>query len=250
MNNGNQTPVSKGLPAWAWIGIGCGSLMILVAVVTMVGGYIVANKAKDTIAEFEENPAGTIARGIIKASPDLEQVSSDDEAGTITVRNTKTGEVITVNYDEITEGKLSFTTDEGEITVDASEAKESGTIKVTDEQGGVVFATGEAVSDDIPEWVPIFPGGEPKNRHGMRTKEQITGGFEVETSASVEEVMRFYQEALESAGFEVKTNAYTHAENQGGMVNGDNDDEDRNVVAIIHSEGDGITSIVMTYTGR
>ncbi|MCG6947449.1 MAG: hypothetical protein LJE93_00845 [Acidobacteria bacterium] len=249
MSNGQQAHAKQGLPAWAWIGIGCGALMILVAVATMIGGYIVANKAKHTIAEFEENPAGTIARGIIKASPDLEEVSSDDEAGTITVRNTKTGEVITVNYDEITEGKLSFTTDEGEITFDASEAKESGTIKVTDEQGGVVFATGEAVSDEVPEWVPIFPGGEPKNRHGMRTGERITGGFEIETSASVEEVIRFYQEALESAGFEVKTNAYTQAENKGGMVNGDNDDEDRNVVAIIHSEGDGMTSIVMTYTG-
>ncbi len=249
MSNGQQAQAKQGLPAWAWIGIGCAALMVLVAVVTMIGGYFVANKAKDAIAELEENPARTIARGIIKASPDLEEVSSDDDEGTITVRNTKNGEVITVNYDEIAEGRLSFTTDEGEITFDASEAKESGTIKVTDEKGGVVFATGEAVSGEVPEWVPIFPGGDPKNRHGMRTGERITGGFEIETSASVEEVIRFYQETLESAGFEVKTNAYTQAENQGGMVNGDNDDDDRNVVAIIHSEGDGKTSIVMTYTG-
>ena len=249
MSNDGQTPVNKGLPTWAWIGIGCGALMILVAIAMMIGGYFVANKAKDAIAEFEENPAGTIARGIIKASPDLEEVSSDDEAGTITIRNKKTGELITVNYDEITDERLSFTTDEGEIIFDASEVEESGTIKVTDEEGGVVFATGEAVSDDVPDWVPIYPGGEPTNRHGMVTGDRITGGFEIETSASVEDVIRFYQEALEKAGFEVKVNSYTQAENQGGMVNGDNDAEDRNVVAIIHSEGGGTTSIVMTYTG-
>ena len=120
MSNGEQAPAKKGLPVWAWIGIGCGALMILVLVVA-TGRIVAADKVKDVAADLEQNPARTIARGIIMANPELEEVSADDEAGTITIRNTKTGEIITVNYDDIAEGKLSFSTDKGEITVDASE---------------------------------------------------------------------------------------------------------------------------------
>ena len=85
MSNGEQAPAKKGLPVWAWIGIGCGALMILVLVVVMVGGFFVARKVKDVAADLEQNPARTIARGIIMANPELEEVSTDEENGTMTI---------------------------------------------------------------------------------------------------------------------------------------------------------------------
>jgi uncharacterized protein YneF (UPF0154 family) len=250
MSNGEQAPAKKGLPVWAWIGIGCGALMILVLVVVMVGGFLVARKVKDVAADLEENPTRTIARGIIMANPELEEVSADDEAGTITIRNTKTGEIITVNYDDIAEGKLSFTTDKGEITVDASEMKESGSLKVTDEEGDVVFSTGGTVSDDVEAWVPIFPGCQPTNRHSMRTEQEQTGGFELETPASVKEALEFYRAALADEGYEVAVNTFTQDDSEGGMVNGNHAEQGRNVVAIFSSEGGGPTKIVIQYSQR
>ncbi len=250
MSNGEQASAKKGVPVWAWVGIGCGALMIVVLVVVMVGGFLLARKAKDFAAELEENPARTIARGIIMANPELEEVSADDEAGTITIRNTKTGETTTVNYDEITEGKLSFTTDKGEITVDASELKESGTINITDDEGGVVFSTGGAVSDDVEAWVPIYPGCEPANRHTMRTEQEQTGGFELETPASVKEALEFYRAALEGEGYQVAVNTFTQEESEGGMVNGSHGEKGRNVVAIFSAEEGGPTKIVISYSQR
>ncbi len=250
MSNGGQAPAKKGLPVWAWVGIGCGALMILVLVAVMVGGFFVARKARDFAAELEENPARTIARGIIMANPELEEVSADDEGGTITIRNTKTGEIITVNYDEIAEGKLSFTTDKGEITVDASEMKDTGSIKVTDEDGGVVFSTGAAVTDDVEAWVPIYPDCEPTNRHTMRTEQEQTGGFELETPASVKEALEFYRAALADDGYEVAVNTFTQDDSEGGMVNGSHGEKGRNVVAIFSSEGGGPTKIVIQYSQR
>ena len=250
MSNGEQASAKKGLPVWAWVGIGCGALMIVVLVVVMVGGFLLARKAKDFAAELEENPARTIARGIIMANPELEEVSADDEAGTITIRNTKTGETTTVNYDEITEGKLSFTTDKGEITVDASELKESGTINITDDEGGVVFSTGGAVSDDVEAWVPIYPDCEPANRHTMRTEQEQTGGFELETPASVKEALEFYRAALEGEGYQVAVNTFTQEESEGGMVNGSHGEKGRNVVAIFSAEEGGPTKIVISYSQR
>jgi uncharacterized protein YneF (UPF0154 family) len=116
MVNGEQAPVKQGLPVWAWVGIGCGALLILVLVVVMVGGFFVARKVKDVAGDFEKDPAMATARMIVKLNPDLEEVAVDSDAGTITVRNTKTGEVVTVDFDDIEQGKISFKSGEREIT--------------------------------------------------------------------------------------------------------------------------------------
>lgn len=250
MSNGEQAPAKKGIPVWAWVGIGCAAMVILVLIVVMVGGFFVARKVQDVAADFEANPAMATAKMIVKLNPELEEVSSDEEAGTITVRNTKTGEEITVNFEDIEEGKFSFTTGEGEISVDASEMKDSGSLKVTNEKGDVVLSTGAAVSDDIPSWVPVYPGAEPASRHTMRTEQEQTGGFEVETSASVKEALDFYQDALKDDGYEVAVNTFSQDDSEGGMVNGSHGEKGRNVVVIINSESGGPTKIVVSYTER
>jgi hypothetical protein len=250
MSNGEQVPAKKGVPVWAWVGIGCAALVILVLIVVTVGSFFVARKVQDVAADFEENPAMATARMIVKLNPELEEVSTDEEAGTMTVRNTRTGEEITVNFEDIEEGKFSFTTDKGEITVDASEIEESGSIKVTDDKGGVVFSTGGAVSEDIPSWVPVYPGGEPTNRHTMRTEEEQTGGFEIETTASVAEALEFYRAALQDDGCEVSVNTFSQDDSEGGMVNASDQEHGRNVVVIFSSEGGGPTKIVVSYTER
>lgn len=249
MSNGQQAPAKKGIPVWAWIGIGCAAMVILVLIVVMVGGFFVARKVQDVAADFEANPAMATAKMIVKLNPELEEVSTDEEAGTITVRNTKTGEVITVNFEDIEEGKFSFSTDEGEINIDASEL-DGGSLKVTNEEGEVVLSTGGAVSDDIPSWVPVFAGGEPTSRHTMRTEQEQTGGFEFEVAASVKEVLEFYRQALDDDGYEVTVNTFSQDDSEGGMVNGSHGDEGRNVVVIINSDAGEPTKVVVSYTER
>lgn len=250
MSNGQQAQAKTGLPVWAWVGIGCGALMVVVLVVVVVGGFFVARKVQDVAADFEDNPAMATARMIVKLNPELEEVSTDEEAGTITVRNTKTGEMITVNFEDIEEGKFSFTTDEGEITVDASQMEESGSIKVTNDDGGVIFSTGGAVTEDVESWVPVFPGCEPSNRHSMRTEKEMSGGFELETAAPIAEALEYYRKQLEGEGYEVAVNTFTQDDSEGGMVNGSHAEKGRNVVAIFSSEGDGPTKIVVSYSER
>jgi len=245
MSNGEQAPAKKGLPVWAWIGIGCGGLLILVLVVVMAAGFFVANKAKDMAADFEDNPAMATARMIVKLNPEIEEVGSDEEAGTITVRNKKTGEVVTVNFDDIEEGKLVFSTDKGDVTVDASELEDSGSMTVTGEDGSVVFATGKPSANDLPSWVPMYPGTEPASRHSMRTETTLSGGFEVSTADDVADVLEFYRSELDAAGYTVSVNTYTQDDTEGGMVNGSNEAEQRSVVVIISREaGENTTAVV------
>ena len=248
MSNGEQAPQKKGLPVWAWVGIGCGGLLILVLIVVMAAGFFVANKVKDVAGDFEDNPAMATARMIVKLNPELEEVATDEEAGTITVRNKKTGEEITVNFEDIEEGKLSFTTDEGEVTVDASELDDSGSFKVTNEDGGVVFSAGKATKEEIPEWVPLYDGAEPTNRHSMTTENSVSGGFEVETGDAVADVLEFYRAALDAKGFSVSVNTYSADSTEGGMVNASHPEDKRSVIVIVSAEDGGPTKAAVQFT--
>jgi hypothetical protein len=221
--------------------------LILVLIVVMAAGFFVANKVKDVAADFEDNPAMATARMIVKLNPELEEVSTDEEAGTITVRNKKTGEEITVNFEDIEDGKLSFTTDEGEVKVDASQLDESGSMTVTSEDGSVVFATGKPSAKDLPSWVPIYPGTEPSSRHSMRTETTLSGGFEITTDDAVADVLEFYRSELESAGYEISVNTYTQDDTEGGMVNGNNEAEQRSVVVILSREAGENTKAVVSF---
>jgi hypothetical protein len=84
MTNG-ETPKKKGLPTIAWIGIGCGVLALVMAVV--VGSVVLWGFGKVKEAGFDpelmkENPALAMARMAINASPDLEEVEYDEESTT------------------------------------------------------------------------------------------------------------------------------------------------------------------------
>jgi hypothetical protein len=246
MGNGEQAPAKTGLPVLAWVGIGCGALVILAVIVMTVAGFLVANKVKDVAADFEDNPAMATARLIVKLNPELEEVSTDEDEGTITVRNTKTGEIVTVNFADIEEGKFSFTTDEGEVTVDASGVAESGSVNITTDDGSVVYQAG-VVSESVPVWVPVYTGTEPANRHSLNTADTVSGGFQLETSDPVAKVLEFYRSALEEAGYAVSVNTFSQDDSQGGMVNGSHEGSGRTVMAILSSEN-GTTAVNVNYS--
>ncbi len=249
MANGEQVPAKQGLPVWAWVGIGCGALIVLVMIAIAIGGIFIANKAKDVAADFEKDPAMVAARMIVKLNPELEEVDSDPDAGTMTVRNKQTGEVITVDLEDIKEGRLSFKSGDREINIDASEMEGSGTLKITDEDGGVVFSSGD-VSQELPAFVPVYPGCEPANRHSMTTGGESIGGFELETSDSVQEVLEFYRSKLEAAGFETSVNTFSQDGSRGGMVNANEPGANRTVTVIINSEGASPTKVVVSFQRR
>ena len=127
-------PKKKGLPVLAWVAIGCGAIVILTLVAFGALGFFAVRKGTEMVKEatgadsvsefvegFEKNPARAAAETAIRLNPELELVSSDDEAGTITFRNSRTGETATVDFEEIAQGRLSITTDEGDYSFDASD---------------------------------------------------------------------------------------------------------------------------------
>lgn len=233
----------KGLGPLAWIAIGCAVVLLVVGVVLVAGGVFVASKAKDFVAEMEANPELTTARLLIKANPELEEVEADPEAGTITVRNTTTGEEVTVDYAELEKGKLSFSSGEKSFSVDAGD--EGVNITSSEGEETLAISTGNQVTEEIPSWVPVWPDAEVADRSLMKHREGLNGSFTVQVSAEVAEVVEFYRFELKEAGFDVSVSTYAGDGGDGGLVNGQLGGR---MVRAIVGASDGATQVQVTYS--
>jgi hypothetical protein len=245
MTNGAQQQTKKGLGPLAWIAIGCGVIIVLVGVVMVAGGIFVAGKAKDFAADMEKNPGLTTARTIVRLNPELEEVAVDEEAGTITVRNTRTGEEVTVDFDALADGKLSFSSGDKSMTIETSEEG----VKVSSEEGGekLELSTGNEVTDEVPEWVPVWPDAELEGRSTMRHSEGLNGGFQLVAPVATAEAIEFYRARLDEAGFDVRVSTYSTEDGQGGMVNATDETGGRTVVAMVSSRADGGSDVRVNY---
>jgi hypothetical protein len=224
-----------------WIAIGCGVILVIGAMVLAVGGYF----AKKKFDQFSKNPAKTTAEMIVRANPDLELVSEDDKAGTITVRDKKKNETATLNFDDIKNGKFKVTTDKGTTTFDGSTAGADG-VKITDEKGQTATIGGGSPKD-LPSWLPIYPGATAQGSMASTTNEGRTGGFSLNTKDSIEQVASYYESKLKDAGLTVDKNMLSsNDKTSGGTISGNSADKKR-TAAVILSVADTGTQAVITY---
>jgi hypothetical protein len=234
-------PPKKGLGPLGWIAIGCGVILVVCAMVLAVGGYF----AKKKFDQFSKNPAKTTAELIVRANPDLELVSEDEKAGTITVRDKKKNETVTLNFDDIKNGKFKVTTDKGTTTFDGSTAATDG-VKMTDEKGQTATFGGGAPKD-LPSWLPVYPGATAQGSMSSTTNEGRSGGFSVNTKDSLEQVASFYESKLKDAGLTVEKNMLSSNDKvSGGTISGSTGDKKRNA-AVILSTADTGTQAIITY---
>jgi hypothetical protein len=247
MSNGTQTPERKGLGTLAWIGIGCGVLLVVVVIALAVTSWFVVGKARQVAEEFdvEGNPALAAARMIVKLNPELEEVDVDQEAGTITVRNTRTGEEVTVDFEDLEQGRISWKAGDHEVTIDASGGEGEEVISVTGDEGEWKLTTGGSDAGDLPDWVPLYPGTEPMASHVFEGSEGVRGTCQLETDDGAAQVIDFYQKQLQQAGYEVTVNRFSSSDGEeGGVVNAEHGASGRAVVVMVGTESGRTTASV------
>ena len=197
-----QATKKKGLGPLAWVGIGCGLLIVIAFVVMSAGLWFGGKMVKNVVEDLEENPAKTIAKGIVMANPELEMVETDDDEGTITVRFKETGEVATFDYSQIKEGKLSFESSEGKMTFDAEGADEGGVFTMETDEGTARLGAGEKAA-----WIPDYPNAEDVQTLFSQDMGGTSGGaFSFSTYDSAAEVLAYYTKELKADGFSVQEN--------------------------------------------
>ena len=98
-------PAKKGLPVIAWVGIGCGGLIVVGIIALICVAVIFGSMWKDFVGEMEKNPAKATAMMVVKFDKDLEIVSADDEKQTVTIKVKSTGETMTLSAEDFENGK-------------------------------------------------------------------------------------------------------------------------------------------------
>lgn len=200
----------KGMSTGAKVAIGC-----LLALALVVGGCFVVSaffvkKGVDAVKGFaedvENDPDAAAVKAVelmMKMNPEVEVVSSDPSAGTITLREKKSGKVVTFNAEDLREGRFSFEADGEKVNfdVDETEGDEPGSFSISSSEGKVVFGGDEAA---IPGWVPRYPGGTASAFSTVDTQDERSGTFSIRTDDDAMAVLEELERTLEADGFEVR----------------------------------------------
>jgi hypothetical protein len=139
------------------------------------------------------NPARAVRRLVTAANSNLEVLSTDEGAGTITLRDRRTGKVVTMTFDQARAGNFRISADDGEGRT------------------GEFQLGGEA---RLPSWLPAYPGSHPRGIFSATgesgSEAGDAGGVTFSTPDSVDRVLAFYEDKAKELDLPVQ-NRERHA---------------------------------------
>jgi hypothetical protein len=238
---------SSGAKILLWIvGIIVGLLLISFASCAVLGFYAM-HKVKQAGFDsdlMKKNPALATAKMAVTMSPDTEIVSSDDNAGTIVVRDKKTGKVVTMKFDP--QKRSMVIVDENGKTTSMTTTGEgaNASMEMKSSEGTMKIGTG---SDKAPDWVPVYPGSSPQSTFSTSSGTEQAGTYTFVTKDAADKVIAFYGDSLKSAGFAVSNMTSNSEGKVGGMVSGEDKANKRAVVVSLGTENDG-THVNVTFS--
>lgn len=198
-----------------------------------IGSYVLYHTVRQVARQagfdtdlMRRNPGLAISKMVMAAVPDAEVLKTDDGAGTITVRDKKTGKVVTMTFDEARKGKFTFEAEgpdheKASIEVNGSGAK-------------------------VPADVPVYPGAKVEGNFtvsgGGPDGQGSASQYQFTTPDSPDKVLAYYHEKLEGSGMKLALNTTT---NDGGMLMAE-DDARGQAITVIVGKGSERTSISVT----
>jgi hypothetical protein len=238
---------SSGAKILLWIvGIVVGLILISFASCAVLGFYAM-HKVKQAGFDsdlMKKNPGLAGAKMAVALNPDTEIVSSDDNAGTIVVRDKKTGKVVSMKFDP--QKKAMVITDENGKTTSLTTTGEgaNASMEMKSSEGTMKIGSG---SDKAPDWVPVYPGSSPQSTFSASSGAEQTGSYTFVTKDPVDKAVAFYGDSLKSAGFAVSNMTSNSDGKVGGMVSGEDKANKRAVVVSLGTENDG-THVNVTFS--
>ncbi|MCX6864664.1 MAG: hypothetical protein NTV46_00340 [Verrucomicrobia bacterium] len=202
--------VKKGMPTLAWVGIGCGTVIVIaVVVVAMLVGW--CKRSVGDLSEFKNNPEKAAAEMMVRLNPEIKLVSQDDAKGEMTIR-TKDGQEMTMSYKDVGEGKITM----------------------KDAQGNV-SQIGKSDLSNVPAWVPRVP--KMKSATGSfqnKEDEKITGLYSATSDESISKLDEFFKT---EAGKLKMTEASRTSMNTDGV---------ENLITAYEGEGGRMLNVIIT----
>lgn len=244
-----------------WIlGIFVGFVLFVMVSCAAIGFYI-AHKAK----QYGNNPVYAVTRMAVAANRDLELISSDDSAGTMTIRDRRTGKVGTLKFDPVRktmvavdqDGKsasfrfdpnkqaLVVTNEDGRTATISAEAQ-GDHLEVKSDDGTVKLDTN---ADQTPNSIPAYPGAAPQNNLSANDGKNAGGAYVFFTKDPVDKVLTYYSDTLKSSGYKISSATSNSNGKAGGMVSAASEGDKRTVLVTASDESEG-TKVSVTYTDR
>lgn len=100
--------------------------------------------------------------------------------------------------------------------------------------------SGVSLPDNLPKDVPIYPGSTAN----MTNQVQGINTVVLETSASLEKVVSFYEDKIKANGWKVNVNTKLAAAN---TIQASKDGDRKLIVTVVKKTRDGKTSIMLQY---
>jgi hypothetical protein len=223
-----------------WILVGVFGLFVLAGIAVVGAGIFVVHKAKQAGLDpelMERNPGLALTKLLTAMNPEVEVVKVDEGKGVITIREKKTGKVVTLDFEAVKQGRISFQ-EEGKDKVTMEAHGESGSLEV--KSGGETMKFGSGAAARMPDWIPAYPGASAEGTFSMQGSEGEGGTFALKTKDPVKKVAAFYEEGLKQAGFQISSNS-THSDgaSTGGMLVAEHAASKRTVMVTMSSGEDG-----------
>jgi hypothetical protein len=224
---------------WILLGVGAFFLLIIIAFAGLIGfGLYKAKQAGIDPDLIKRNPAVAIVKMAVAANPDAELISLDESRGIVTVRDKKTGKIVTMNFQDVKKGRFSFESASDKMTIEGEGQR--GQMKVESAEGTATIGAGGSVQ--LPAWFPAYPGVKAEGTYSMTGTKEDAGSVSFTSKDSVEQVIRFYEDGLKKAGLKVST----LKQEKGGMVTGSEDGDARSAMVMLSAESEG-TKVTATF---
>jgi hypothetical protein len=179
------------------------------------------------------------------ANADVEIVSSDDSNGTVTFRDKKSGKVMTLNFDQIQQGKMVFEEDGKRVVIDSA----AGHLNMKNDDGSTV-QIGENAATNLPSWLPTYPGATPRATFSMQGGSDSSAAVSFTTKDPVDKVLKFYEDGLKKAGLTTNSSILNQdGKASGGVVTAESPDDKKNVVVNLATGDEGVT-VGITYSDK
>lgn len=223
-------PAPKKTSPVVWILAGCGVLVVLIAGALAVGGFFIAHKVKQAGLDSEllqKHPELAAVKMMVAMNPNAELLNIDEDRGIVSIRDKRTGKVITMNFEDIKKGRLTLEEDGKKVSIEGHGEGDTGSVVVNSPEGTASFGAGAV---KLPSWLPAYPGAAAQG-FSSQGASGSAGGFGFKTSDSLDQVVRFYEDGLKTAGLAVDVTKHAG----GAMLSG----EAGTRKAVIHVLADG-----------
>ncbi|MBI1786560.1 MAG: hypothetical protein HYR60_03275 [Acidobacteria bacterium] len=231
-----------------WILAAVFGLFLLAGIAVVGAGYFVAHKVKQAGFDPElikNNPGLAVTKMLAATNPDIDVVSVNEGKGLITLKDKKTGKTVTVNFEDVKQGKISFESEgEPKVTLQASGEGSTGALEVKSAEGSLKIGAGGAAN--LPDWIPPYPGSKPEANLSMQGKEGTGGSFHFTTADPPKNVISFYDDKLKQAGFRINLTA---TGGEGSMLAADDASSKRTLIVIVGTDQNQ-TSVNVTFSSK